>query len=158
HVCRPHSQGRKAGRPPGPAADQVRAGDQPQAGQSAGARRAADAAAERRRGDRVMKRRDFIALLGAAAAWPLTARGQEKAVPVMGYLYLGSTEESTSVIAAFRKGLSEAGYIEGRDVAIEYRFANSVYARLPELAADLVRRRVAAIATSNLSPGLAAKA
>jgi putative ABC transport system substrate-binding protein len=105
-----------------------------------------------------IKRRDVIVGAAAAASWPLAARAQQPAMPVIGLLYLGSLEESGPWLTAFRKGLSEFGYVEGRNVAIEYRFSYSDHGRLPELAADLVRRGVAVIAASNLSPGLAAKA
>jgi putative ABC transport system substrate-binding protein len=94
-----------------------------------------------------MRRRDFITLLGGgAAAWPIAARAQHAVMPVVGYLYLGVPELSENLAAAFRKGLGEAGFVEGHNVAIEYRFAHNDLARLPELAADLVRRRVAVIA------------
>jgi putative ABC transport system substrate-binding protein len=100
-----------------------------------------------------MKRRDFVTLLGGGAAgWPLTARAQPAAVPVVGYLYSGTPETSATWVAAIRKGLSETGFSEGRNVAVEYRWAYNDPARLPELAADLVRRRVAVIVT----PGTAA--
>ena len=106
-------------------------------------------------------RREFITLLGgAAAAWPVAARAQQTAgVPVVGYLYDGAAEPTTHFVAAFRKGLSEAGLVEGRDVAIEYRFADNDTKRLAEMAAELVRRRVAVIAApGSLPAALAAKA
>jgi ABC-type uncharacterized transport system substrate-binding protein len=106
-----------------------------------------------------MKRRDFITLLGGAAAWPLAARAQQPAMPVVGFLYPGAPELSTGIVAAFRKGLGETGFVEGRNVAVEFRFAYNDNARLPELAADLVRRRVAVIVTPGSTPAsLAAKA
>ena len=106
-----------------------------------------------------MRRRDFITLLGGAAAWPLAARAQQAVMPVVGFVYPGVTELSTGIVAAFRKGLNEAGFIEGRNVTVEFRFAYNDNARLPELAADLAQRRVAVIATPGSTPSaLAAKA
>src|SRR5271166_1713339 len=94
-----------------------------------------------------MKRRDFISLVGGAAAWPLAARAQQSAMPVIGLLGGGSPSGSAAIVAAFRQGLKEAGYMEGQND------------RLPELAAELVRRRVAVIATVGGTPStLAAKA
>jgi putative ABC transport system substrate-binding protein len=108
-----------------------------------------------------MRRREFIAgLAGAATAagWPLAARAQQRAQPVVGFLMLGSRESSANVNAAFGKGLSETGFVEGRNVTIEYRFADIVNDRLAELAADLVRRRVTVIFATSLPAAVAAKA
>jgi putative tryptophan/tyrosine transport system substrate-binding protein len=90
-------------------------------------------------------RREFITLLSGAAAWPVAAQAQQPAMPVVGYLDVYAPEPTGIFLAAFRNGLSEVGYLEGRNVAIEYRYANSDNARLPELASDLVRRGVAVI-------------
>jgi putative ABC transport system substrate-binding protein len=101
-----------------------------------------------------IRRRDFISLLGGATVWPLAARAQPK--PVIGYLGAGSPEASANLVAAFRKGVSEAGYAEDRNVAIEFRWAHNENDRLAHLAADLVRRRVQVIATEVSSLGASA--
>jgi putative ABC transport system substrate-binding protein len=103
-------------------------------------------------------RRQFIALVSTVAAWPLVARAQQPAMPVVGFVYPGAPELSTGIVAAFRKGLGETGFVEGRNVMVEFRFAYNDNARLPELVADLVRRRVAVIVTLGSTPAaLAAK-
>jgi putative ABC transport system substrate-binding protein len=96
-----------------------------------------------------MRRRDFIkAIVGAVIAWPFAARAQQPAMPVIGFLHGGSADPNSNgpLVQPFREGLAQFGYVEGRNLAIEFRWAEGHYGRLPELAADLVRRQVAVIA------------
>jgi ABC-type uncharacterized transport system substrate-binding protein len=105
-----------------------------------------------------MRRRDFIAALGSSPAWPLAARAQQRAVPVIGFLKNTAADASTQQVAAFQQGLNEMGYTEGHNVAIEYHYADNHYDQLPALAADLVRRKVDVITAAGDDPAVAAKA
>src|SRR5215470_15216109 len=106
----------------------------------------------------MIRRREFIAGLGGAVAWPLSARAQQPAIPVIGYLSAGTADSDAPWVTGLRRGLNEGGYAEGRNVEILFRFADERFDRLRALAADLVRRRVAVIVASGLAPALAAKA
>ena len=105
----------------------------------------------------MIRRRDFITLLGGSAAWPLSVRAQQPAMPVVGFLNLLSPDTYTDRLRAFRHGLSDTGYVEGQNVAIDYRWAENQVDRIPELAAELVHKPVAVIITSGGTvPALAA--
>ncbi len=104
-----------------------------------------------------MRRREFIAGLAGAAAWPLAARAQQPALPVVGFLHTSTPEAFTEIVSGFRRGLKESGYVEGQNLTVEFRWAENQYDRLPALAAELVRRPVAAILAAGGAP-LAAKA
>jgi putative ABC transport system substrate-binding protein len=99
-----------------------------------------------------MRRRDFINIVGAAATWPLAAHAQQAVMPVIGLLDTGGVDSSTAFLRPFRQGLGEAGYFEGQNIAIEYRWAEGRYDRLPQLAADLVQRKVSVIAIPSSTP------
>src|SRR5205807_1304503 len=139
-------QGRETGRPARRAANEIRSRVESQDGQGTRHYLPGGAACHRRRGDRVsIRRRDFITFLGgAAAAWPLAARAQQRVLPVVGYLNAGS--RSSDVTAPFRQGLKDVGYVEGQNVKVEYQWAEGQYDRLAGMVADMVARRVTVIA------------
>ena len=105
-----------------------------------------------------MRRREFITFLSGAAAWPLVAHAQQQAIPVIGYLSVGSPESDASRLTGLRRGLNQTGYLEGRNLVIEYRWAGNQADRLPALAADLVQLQVPVIVAAGALPALAAKA
>src|SRR6516162_9326009 len=158
-VRRPDRTWRQARRFAHRATDDVRASGESEDRQGDRHRAADSDPAAGRRGDRMRRRKFILALGGAAAVWPLAARAQQPTIPIVGYLHSDSPQTVAGLLAAFREGLSETGYIEGQNVAIEYRWAENDLSRIPELVADLVRRRVAVIATPGSSAtALAAKA
>src|SRR5262249_35926992 len=137
-LCRPHPQGREAGRPARPSPDQIRAGSQHEDRQGAGDRCATAAPRPRRRGHR-MKRREVLTLIGgAAAAWPLAARAQQSAMPVIGFLNPTTPEALSEPMRGLRQGLKDAGFVESENLTIEYRWADNQAERLPAMAAELV--------------------
>src|SRR5262245_7700186 len=158
-LCRPHPQGCEACGPAGRTIEQVRAGDQPPDRPNAGHHRAADAAVGRRRGDRMIRRREFITLIGgAAASWPLAARAQQPGkVYRIGFLANDPTILTTPASAAFRDGLRQNGLVDGDNILIDWRFAEGKTDRYAELAATLVSLRMDLIVASGSSSAIAAK-
>src|SRR5262249_37796757 len=144
-------------RPAGHPTHQIPTGDQSQDRQNTGPVRAADPACSRRRGHRMIRRRDFITLVGGAAAgWPVVAHSQST-MPVIGFLSSSALADRARYLSAFRQGVREAGYVEGQNVVIEYRWAQDQHDVLPNLAADLVRRQVTVIAAHDTSSAVVAK-
>src|SRR5262249_44039332 len=156
-LCRPHPARRQARRPSSPSADQVRNHPQSKDGQGARPDGARQAARGCRRGDRV-RRRDFITLLGGAAAWPVVARAQQTAKrPIVGFLGDSTPLAERGRAAAFARRLHDLGWIEGRTIAIEYRWADGRSERLGEIAAELARLKVDIIVTGGTPAVMAAK-
>jgi putative tryptophan/tyrosine transport system substrate-binding protein len=104
-----------------------------------------------------MRRREFIAVLGGAVAWPVVLRAEQRAMPVIGFVYVGWADASAGWVAAFRKGLGETGYVEGQNMTVEYHWLEGQFDRLPAVMADLVHRRVAVIATPTVPEAIAAQ-
>src|SRR5262249_37322939 len=142
---RPNSQGRETSRHAHHPTDQVRAGPKLADGADDRHCRPTQPSSAGRRGDRMMRRREFITLLGGGAAWPLAARAQQSAMPVVWVLRSTSRADASRLTTAFGQGLREAGFIVGQNVELEYRSAENRADRLPVLVADLVRRQVVLI-------------
>src|SRR5262249_45830197 len=159
NLCRSHSQGHEASRPASSAGDQVRTRYQSKSCPCPRRRAALELADARRRGDRMMKRREFITFLGgAAAAWPLAARAQQPAMQVIGFLRDATAAGSEFIVNGLRKGLAEAGFVEGQNLTIEYAWTDGQSERLSALAAELVGRNVSVIVSSSNNATFAARA
>src|SRR5262249_42898024 len=156
-LCRQDSARGEAGQSPGRAADQIRSRHQSDHRQGTRPCDPGDILGARRRGDRV-KRRTFITLVGGAAAWPLAERAQQPALPLIGYLSGDSSDSLTAYPAVFRRSLAEAGYVDGQNVEIEYRWAGGQPDRLPALATELVSRKVTVLYAVSNAAAYAAKA
>src|SRR5262249_30113180 len=152
------SQGRKARRSSNSSTDQVPAGHQPQDSKGARPHSAGHVARARRRGDRMSNRRAVITLLGGAVVtWPVAARAQQPAMPVIGFITGGSLTALHQQVAGFREGIKETGYVEGQNVTVELRSAEGQLDRFPSLVSDLVHRAVAVLVVSSTPGARAAK-